>query len=202
MGLSDARRTSVRRTVPVRRASAYNEVMQRLESTRVGQLLISVFVLITVGSMVVWNLPASKLQREGLRLAGPYVRATGLDQNWAVFAPNPYRGSFELRARLTFADGTQTEWDPPAGGAAIGAYWDFRWGKWVEWTIDRRHRDLCPGTAAYAAAHGAPGDATPVQVDVIARRRPNPPPGADTGAGGWQETVVCATRITESEGGG
>jgi hypothetical protein len=69
----------------------YNEtgVQQRLESSRAGRAAISVFILVTIASVVVWNLPSSALKEEALRVTGPYVRATGLNQNWGVFSPNP-----------------------------------------------------------------------------------------------------------------
>ena len=159
-------------------------MQQHLESSRVGRLLISVFVAATVGAMVIWNMPSSKLRTEGLRFAGPYVRAAGLDQNWSVFAPNPYRDSFVLSARVTFADGTQA-----TGSAgrrrAFGAYWDFRWGKWAEWTI-AGNAGLCRGTAAYAANRLAAERRAPVKVELVVRRRPNARPGQKPSARGLE----------------
>jgi hypothetical protein len=171
-------------------------MQQRLESVWFGRLLISVFVAGTVAAMVVWNLPHSKLKTEAMRLTGPYTRATGLDQNWSVFAPNPYRDSFRLTARITYADGTTGRWEVPEGGAAIGAYWDFRWGKWAEWTLNAAHGDLCGGTARYVANLEADEGREPVRVDLVAHRRPNARPGDPPSRDGWTETVFCENRIT------
>jgi hypothetical protein len=171
----------------------------KLESTRIGRLLISLFVVATVAAMVVWNLPSSKLRTEGLRLTGPYVRAVGLDQNWSVFAPDPYRDSFVLSARITYADGTTGTWAVPEGGDAIGAYWDFRWGKWAEWTI-AGHADLCRGTAAYAASRPAGEGRSPVQVELVVRRRPNARPGQDPSQEPWKESMVCRVDVVAAEG--
>jgi hypothetical protein len=170
----------------------------RVETTRVGRLAISGFVAATVGAMVVWNLPDSKLKQEGMRFAQPYVTATGLDQNWSVFAPNPVRDSFYLSARIRYADGTRGTWAPPSGSSAVGTYWDFRWGKWAEWTLLQSNTDLCPGTATYIANREADAGREPVQVDLIARRRQNERPGAEPSHGAWQETVICTGRFEAS----
>jgi hypothetical protein len=34
-----------------------------------------------------------------------------------------------------------------------------------------------------------------VRVDLVARRRPNAPPGAEPPEGEWQETVICTGRF-------
>ncbi len=145
--------------------------------------------------MVVWNLPGSKLRAEGMRLAGPYVRAVGLDQNWSVFAPDPYRESFRLYARVTYADGTTGTWSVPEGGDVIGAYWDFRWGKWAEWVIAASHPDLCPGTTTYVANTEADAGRTPVQIDLVRRRRLNHRPGQELSHGSWEETDICTSEV-------
>ena len=174
-------------------------MQEKLESARVGRLLISVFVAVTVGALVVWNMPGSKLKLEGLRVAGPYVRATGLDQNWAVFAPNPVRDSFYLTARVTYADGTHSRWEAPTGGALVGAYWDFRWGKWSEWTTQQSNPALCPATATWIANREADDGKQPVRVDVLARRRVNQRPGVEPPHAAWQETLDCRVRITGAD---
>ena len=59
----------------------------------------------------------------------PFVEATGLDQNWGVFAPNPRRQGIELEARIVFADGTRAVWTHPKGDPVIHAYRTVRWRK-------------------------------------------------------------------------
>jgi hypothetical protein len=174
-------------------------MQERLEAGRVGRLLISVFVACTVAALVVWNMPGSKLRREAMRLAEPYVTAVGLDQNWSVFAPDPYRDSFRLVVRATYADGTRGTWEVPEGGAALGAYWDFRWGKWAEWTLTG-NVELCRGTALYAANVLAEEGREPVRLDVVARRRPNARPGVEPAHGAWTETTVCTADVAADEG--
>ena len=170
-----------------------------LESGRVGRSLIGAFVAVTVAALVVWNLPSSKLRTEALRLTGPYTRAVGLDQNWSVFAPDPYRDSFVLSARVTYADGTHTTWAVPEGGDAVGSYWDFRWGKWAEWTI-AGNPGLCSCTAAYAANLLASEARTPVEVELLVRRRPNARPGGSPTHGAWKTSPVCSVDIAGRQG--
>jgi hypothetical protein len=174
-------------------------MQEKLESRWFGRLLISAFVVVTVGAMVVWNLPGSKLRAEGMRLAAPYVRAVGLDQNWSVFAPNPYRETFELYARVSYADGTTRTWPVPEGSDAIGTYWDFRWGKWAEWVIAGSHPDLCRGTATYVANREADEGRDPVQIDLVRRRRANFRPGQEPSYGSWEEADVCTSEVVEAQ---
>ena len=82
-------------------------MQKRLESSRAGRAAISVFIVVTVVSVVVWNLPPSEIKNEALAFTGPYVRATGLNQNWGVFAPDPRRHTLELYARVRYADGSE-----------------------------------------------------------------------------------------------
>jgi hypothetical protein len=174
-------------------------MQRRLESTRVGRLLISALVVAIVGGLVVWNLPTSKLRTEGLRVAGPGVRAVGLDQNWSVFAPDPYRDSFFLVARVTYADGSTGAWAPPEGGDALGAYWDFRWGKWAEWTV-AGNADLCRGTADYVLRELAGEGTQATRVELLARRRVNARPGEEPTRGPWRTSTVCTADVDPAEG--
>ena len=169
------------------------------ESNKIGRTIISTFLVVTVAALVVWNLPSSKLRTEALRLTGPYTRAVGLDQNWSVFAPDPYRDSFFLSARVTFADGSHTTWTVPEGGDPVGTYWDFRWGKWAEWTI-AGNPGLCSGTAAYVANLLASEARTPVEVELFVRRRPNARPGESPPHGAWKTSLVCSVDIAGRPG--
>ncbi len=116
-----------------------------------------------------------------------------------MFAPDPYRDSFVLSARVTFADGKHARWSVPAGGDAIGSYWDFRWGKWAEWTI-AGNAGLCGGTATYVANRLAAAGRAPVEVELLVRRRPNARPGANPSHGAWKESLVCRVDIVGPRG--
>ena len=102
--------------------------------------------------MVVTNLPESLLRRKLSKVADPYLKATGLDQNWRIFAPNPRQTSLRLEARVRYDDGSVVVWRPPAGGDLVGAYWDYRWRKWLEnVTVDPEREALWRPAAMFAA---------------------------------------------------
>ncbi len=107
-------------------------VQQRLESSRLGRLVLSVGILVILGAVFTWNLPPSELARKTQPSFQRIIYATGLDQNWSVFAPEPPRAEVNFRARIAYQDGTERTWNVPTGDALLGAYWDYRWLKWGE----------------------------------------------------------------------
>lgn len=162
-------------------------MQERLESAPSGRILISVVLVCTILGIVAWALPESRLQQVTARLAEPYVYATGLDEHWGVFAPNPRREVIGFSARLTFADGTSSTWRPPEGDRFVGPYANYRWRKWVEYVIANSRRDLWDSTAAWIAREQG-DDRNPVrQVTLTRRWRPIPPPSQDNQPT-WQES--------------
>ncbi len=61
-------------------------ISERLETSRQGRLLISVFVVITVVCIALTNMHDSKLKSEFVKVGQPFLNALGLDQAWNVFA--------------------------------------------------------------------------------------------------------------------
>jgi hypothetical protein len=152
---------------------------ERLESSRWGRLLISAFLVVTLIAVAVTNLPESRLRREGMRVARPYLDATGLDQNWRVFAPDPRQASLRLEARVSYADGTVAIWRPPSGGALVGAYWDYRWRKWLENAVqDANRKVLWRPVALYVAREMRRSDRAIRRVTLIRGWQDLRPPGS------------------------
>ena len=174
-------------------------MQEKIEASRAGRLLISAFVVATVGSLIAWNMPASKLRDEAMRVARPYVGATGLNQNWAVFAPNPRSVTLVMVARVTYADGSQKIWHLPSGGPVFGAYWDFRWRKWVEWATRDANKSFWPPTADYVARREAAAGRHPVQVDLVRRWHDILPPGSHPARGPWQEFEFFSVRVSTGQ---
>ncbi len=152
-------------------------MQERLESSAAGRVLISVFLVVTVLAVAFWNLPPSELKRQGLRPLAPYVRATGLDQNWGVFAPNPRQQTLEMVARVQYADGTQGTWRLPSGNALFGAYWDYRWRKWMEWASNDAYPQLRDPAAQFVLREERGAGRRPVQVELFRRTADLPAPG-------------------------
>jgi hypothetical protein len=154
-------------------------LQERLESRPAGRLLISVFLVVTLAAVCVTNLPESHLRREALEPAKPFLHLTGLDQDWRVFAPDPRQTSLRLEARVRYADGRVATWRPPAGGDFVGAYWDYRWRKWLENAIqDANRKVLWKPAAAFVAREMERPDAQPTNVTLIRRWQDLRPPGA------------------------
>ena len=152
-------------------------MQERLESTVLGRVAISAFVLATLISLVLWNLPESNLKHTALTVVRPYVTALGIDQNWGVFAPDPRRQSLELVARVNYADGTEEVLELPRGDDFVGAYWDYRWLKWMEWATSDAHQDLWDPAARWFARMAAERGRTPTRVTLVRRWRDLLPPG-------------------------
>lgn len=165
------------RAVPGEPPAQKPSVQERLESSTAGRVVISLFLLITVISLVVWNLPQSELKKQGLKPVRPYVNATGLDQNWGVFAPPP-RQLVVLEARIAYEDGVQRTWSLPRGGPVLDAYWDYRWRKYTEWARNDNRRYLWEPTAAWIARHERAQGRRPVTVVLSRRVTQLRPPGA------------------------
>ena len=171
-------------------------MQERFESTSIGRAVISVFLLFTIIALIFWNLPDSELKERSLRVVRPYVNATGLNQNWGVFAPNPRRVTWDVYARVEFADGGETIWHVPRGDAVIGSYWDYRWRKWYElWVSDRE--ELRPAAAAYVARLHRDDDRRPVSVTLVRRTSQNLPPGPGPARSEWVENELYTLRIED-----
>jgi hypothetical protein len=173
-------------------------VQERIEASAVGRAFISAFVVVTIVGLIFWNLPQSKLRRQGLSVLGPYVRAVGLDQNWGVFAPDPRRTTLDFRARVQFADGTTEMWRVPRGGDLFGAYWDYRWLKWMEWATMDVHRQLWAPAADFIARDIADGR-RPTRIQLIRRWYELPPPGSDRPRSSWQVFTFYDERLVQVE---
>jgi hypothetical protein len=153
-------------------------MQERLESTRLGRVLISAFLIVTLLGLLTTSVLESHLRTKLLRVEHSFLYATGLTQNWGVFSPNPRRQVIELRARIVYGDGTTETWRPPRADPFIGAYWDFHWLKWVEYVILDDHRgDLWRPAATWIARAHATRDHRPVRVTLVRRWYDLPPPG-------------------------
>ena len=164
-------------------------LQERIESSAAGQIALSLFIVVTLVAVVVTNLPESLLRRNLLRVADPYLRSTGLDQNWRIFAPNPRQTSLRLEARVRYDDGSVVVWQPPAGGDLVGVYRDYRWRKWLENVTVAPEREVLWRPAAMFAARQVGGPKhTPDSVTLVMSSQELRAPGApgpDRGA--WRD---------------
>lgn len=164
------------------------ELQKVLESSKLGRALISALVTVTLAAVVVSVLPASHIQACGASVLAPYLRATGLAQDWDVFAPDPARRTLYVSARIDFADGTAVDWRPPQGGRLIGPYRFYRWRKLATALQDDAYREtLWPSVARWLVDTHADNGRRPATVTFIRHWAPTPAPGSGDGPRWYEE---------------
>lgn len=134
---------------------------QRIESSAVGQAVIAACCAVVVLAVVGWNLPAGRPHDRAVRALGPVAQGLGLEQDWALFAPDPRSFGVAVYATLTYADGHTRRWEPPhngtPGGLLIGPYRTYRWQKYVERLRADEYNALWDPTARWLARKYGPG---------------------------------------------
>lgn len=156
-------------------------VQERLEDSVAGEAIISVVVVMVLLIGVVWSLPSSTIQRSIAPALRPVALASGLDQDWGMFAPGPPRSATTIEVHvLVDGDAKRRTWRPPRGNPVYGQYSWYRWQKLKEWvaspTSELDRSDF---------VHWVVRDVTrpterPTYVEVVERIEPLPPPGSAT----------------------
>jgi hypothetical protein len=178
----------------------WSGLQERVESTEFGRGLISAFVLVTLGFVLATNLPASPLRDKLLAPGQPYLNALGLDQSWAIFAPDPRRAVIALRATIRYDDGSTATWRIPENDPVIGTFRDYRWRKWLENVIADANQQLWRPAALWVAAHEARPGRSVVQVQLVRRYATLQPPGTTPSQLPWQEKLFYTLNVTGSGG--
>ena len=171
-------------------------MQERLERSGVGQLLISIFVVVTIAGIVMTTSSDSELKSQFVRVGQPYLNALGLDQSWNVFAPDPRQKVIDVEGRVRFADGSTSTWKYPRRDPFVGVYSDYRWRKWTEWVTSDAYRDLWKPAAAYIARQEASAGRRPVSVTLVRRSRGMIPPGTNRPEQIWEESSYYTLEVT------
>ncbi len=164
---------------------------ERLESSRVGRWLLSALLVATLSAVMVWNLPESEIRETALPVVEPFVNIAGLDQQWNLFAPNPPRRTFEVVARIEYANGELVLWRSPRND---------RWRKWLGVIRNERSRRLWEPTAAWIAGHHDDGGRQVERVELIVRAHDLPAPGSGLPDPPWQEDIFFTYDVPGSDG--
>jgi len=69
------------------RRSISDAVHARVGNVR--RLVITAFIVVVLASLAVSNMPEGGAYEAAYPVAEPFLVATGLDQRWRIFAPNP-----------------------------------------------------------------------------------------------------------------
>ncbi len=149
-----------------------------------------VALILTVGTfwIVVPNIPGSAI-RDDVSFTWEPARQLGLEQDWAVFSPNPRNQSVDVRARIEFEDGTIDFWDVPEFDPTIGAFRQYRWHKWQERVRLDNHEKYWKPTAEWLADQHVRDGIRPRQITLIRRWIDHEPltPDGPTVNIGWNE---------------
>ena len=80
-------------------------LQERIESSRAGQIVLSLFIVVTLVAIGITVMPDSLLRREASKVTDSYLKATGLEQRWRIFAPTQRPFSLRLEAQVRYEDG-------------------------------------------------------------------------------------------------
>jgi hypothetical protein len=135
--------------------------------------LVALIVLIAVVS----NLPAGSSLKQSLEpVLTPIAMATGLEQYWSMYAPNPPQRLEELEVHVLMADGADRVWTLPLDhDPVVGVAVSHRWRKLRETLYgDARSR---PALAHWVVDQVSGPAERAVGVQIIVHTETLPPPG-------------------------
>jgi hypothetical protein len=158
-----------------RASNALSAIGLRFERSRVGEVLISGLVVVAILIGVVWNLPESQIKQTMMPTLRPIAAATGLQQAWRMYAPEPVSALETIEVRVTMADGPDRVWTLSRGDRVIGPFAWYRWQKLKEQTI--REPNSRAGIAHWALRELTTSAERPVRVQMLFRSQPLPAPG-------------------------
>jgi hypothetical protein len=153
---------------------------QRFEGSSFGQAAISGLVVLVLLIGVVWSLPDAEVKRRLAPVLQPVASATGLEQSWRMYAPEPQRRQECLEVRVTMANGVQRVWTNPRGDRVVGAFAWYHWQKVKENVV---HDPASRVGVAHWIVHRLTGHAErAVRVQMILHTESLPAPGTDSSA--------------------
>lgn len=135
--------------------------------------LVALIVLIAVVS----NLPAGSALKQSLEpVLTPIAMATGLEQYWSMYAPNPPQRLEELEVHVLMADGADRVWTLPLDqDPVVGVAVSHRWRKLRETLYgDARSR---PALAHWVVNQVSGPSQHAVAVQIIVHTQTLPAPG-------------------------
>lgn len=158
----------------------------RIERSVAGRALISFLLVLTLAAIMVMNMPDSDIKTRLLSLAQPYINATGLDQDWSMFSPNPRATAIYVEAHIDYKDGTSSVWSIPTR-PGLWAYSDYRWQKVGEHVRLDANEWMWRPFAAYIGTQARADGREPVRVTLVRRWFQLLPPGPGPDRGPWNE---------------
>ena len=137
--------------------------------------MIALLMVTVIACIALWNLPPGRPRDRARTVVGPVVLAIGLEQDWALFAPDPRRFGVGVYATVTHRGGRTERWVPPHNGLFLSPYRTYRWQKYVERLRADDYRSLWEPTARWIAEDAGPGVTT---VELVRTFREAVVPGS------------------------
>lgn len=162
-------------------------LQQRFEESRVGEVVISGLVAVILFVCVVWNLPDAEMKRKLTPMITPFVLATGLDQGWQMFAPDPPHRLDVLLVHVTMSDGAERIWTFRPGDKVVGSFRWYHWQKMREAAVWQHESQQ--GFAHYIARQLAGPAEQPVRVRMVLRQQPLAAPGTNSADPPTERTI-------------
>lgn len=139
--------------------------------SRLGEIAISVLVGAILVTSILSTIPRSTVKGLVAPVSTAVARATGLDQHWGMFAPNPPRVFAQLEVHVIMSNGEDRVWRPQDDDSMPGLYWR----KIKEEVIQRK--EFRPGLASWVIRHLTKDNDRPARVLMIATVESMPLPG-------------------------
>lgn len=154
-----------------------SKVTARREVSPRRRIVITIFIVVTLGAVLIQHMPDSVTKTGLMAVARPYLNATGLDQTWSIFSPNPRQQTSYVLARVDRGDGS-VAFHPIPTGIGPSEYWGYRWQKYGESLSEPGGRTLLRPYAAWVVEQDRRDGGDPVRVTLIVRASKNLPPGS------------------------
>lgn len=106
---------------PPRGESRRKKISVKLSRTR--DIAVSVLIVGILATAILSSVPNSTLKYVAAPVLSPVARATGLDQNWGMFAPNPPRTFSVLEVHVFTSNGQHRVWQINDDPSMPGLYW-------------------------------------------------------------------------------
>ena len=119
----------------------------------------------------------------------PVATATGTDQVWQMYAPNPVRRLEVVEVHVTTADGGDRVWTLRRSGLVIGPFSWYRWQKLKEQLV--REPTIRAEFARWVVRELAPPPARPTFVEMTLRTSDMPAPGQSSSPAPTLETLYA-----------
>lgn len=178
-----------------RRSPGRNEpaTKSRVNWSRLREVATSVLVAAIVAVSVLSSVPTSAIKGFVAPVLTPVVRASGLDQGWGMFAPNPPRVFAQLEVHVIMSDGKDRVWYLSEDRSMPGLYWR----KIKEEVIKRK--EFRAGLAYWVVRQMTGKNERPARVVMIAQIETLPLPGKGNPEKARQ--VIFDKRLTTAPAG-